>query len=399
MRVLVGLSRLELGGMQLNAIDLAASLRDRGHEVQLFGEREPDLSVLDVAAARGLTVGLVEPTQRRATRLASALSELVERHRSDVVHAYGSWLGWGSFLGPHRRWGTPLVTTVYTHYVPRWLPRTPHLVVGTAELVDATRRWYRGPVHLVEPPVDVRRDDADAVDPGEFLRAHRLDPDNRRIVIVSRLASTMKLEGLQRAIAAVEALSGETVDLVLVGSGDAQAELQDRADRANARIGRRAVVLTGALADPRPAYAAADLVLGMGGSAIRALSFGKPLVVLGERGFSLPFDERTVEVFLGQGFYGIGNGDVPASQLTQQIRGFLDDPTRMKAAGLLGRRMAVERFSLEAASARLEGVCQDAVETPRGRIAWCREALYASGYRAAGSKLPAGIKSSLKALR
>ena len=49
--------------------------------------------------------------------------------------------------------------------------------------------------------------------------------------------------------------------------------------------GRQVVLLTGEIADPRPAYAAADVVVGQGGSALRGMAFGKPLVVVGEGRF------------------------------------------------------------------------------------------------------------------
>src|SRR4029077_10930201 len=86
------------------------------------------------------------------------------------------------------------------------------------------------------------------------------------VVVVSRLVKWLKQESLERAIDAVEQLAPElTARLVIVGEGAAAAELQERADAVNARLGRRAVILTGALIDPRPAYAAADVMIGMGG--------------------------------------------------------------------------------------------------------------------------------------
>ncbi|BCW48489.1 glycosyltransferase [Arthrobacter sp. StoSoilB13] len=75
------------------------------------------------------------------------------------------------------------------------------------------------------------------------------------------------------------------VRLVIVGDGPGMSDAMAKASVINDGLGRRVVLLTGELEDPRPAYAAADVVLGMGGSALRGLSFGKPLVVQGERGF------------------------------------------------------------------------------------------------------------------
>ena len=88
------------------------------------------------------------------------------------------------------------------------------------------------------------------------------------------------------AIDAVSALPAELrVRLVIVGDGPARAELDALAASANARCGRTVATLVGAADDPRPWYAAADVVLGMGSSALRAMAYAKPLVVQGERGF------------------------------------------------------------------------------------------------------------------
>ena len=75
----------------------------------------------------------------------------------------------------------------------------------------------------------------------------------------------------------------------IVGDGAARPRLAQLAEETNAEIGRQAVVLTGMLLDPRPAYAAADIVVGMGGSSLRGIAFGKPVIIVGEKGFSAPF--------------------------------------------------------------------------------------------------------------
>ena len=397
-RVLVGIPRLELGGMQINALDMARAVRDLGHEVHLFAEREPSMPMLDIARGHGFEIELLEPSDRHVRRLAPRIGRLVRRHGADVIHAHGTWLGWGAFLGPCRRWGTPLVTTVYTMDVPHWIPRTPHLIVGTQELAEEARTWYRGPVWMIEPPVDTTLDRPGAVDPSGFTSAHDLDPRLLRVVIVSRLAWEMKFEPIERAIAAVEQLGRRDVQLVIVGEGEAEDRVRQLAAEANARLGRRAVVVTGALADPRPAYEAASLMIGQGGSAIRTLAFGKPLIVAAEGGFSLPFTESTRDVFFQQGFYGYDNGRVPVSRLAGQIQDLLDDAGGLQALGKLGRAIVEERYSLQAAGRQLERIYLESVGAPRSRWDWLVEAAYTTSYRAAGRMMPGGLRRSVRAL-
>ena len=104
------------------------------------------------------------------------------------------------------------------------------------------------------------------------------------------------------------AAAGVKVQLVVVGDGPARPAVEEAAAAANARAGRRVVVLAGEMVDPRPAYAAADVVLGMGGSALRGMAFGKPLVVAGVGGFWKLLTPDSAPLFLGAGLGRPGHG-------------------------------------------------------------------------------------------
>lgn len=64
------------------------------------------------------------------------------------------------------------------------------------------------------------------------------------------------------------------------------------------RPGRQAILLPGALLDPRPASAAA-IVIGMGGAALRGMAFAKAVVVIGEQGSRRARKPSTVSVAAG----------------------------------------------------------------------------------------------------
>ena len=91
---------------------------------------------------------------------------------------------------------------------------------------------------------------------------------------MSRLSPELKREGLLSAIAAVGLVDPAlNLRLLIVGHGPCREELQEAADAMNAHVGRKAVTLTGPLMEPRDAYAAADIVLGMGTSAQKGMAF------------------------------------------------------------------------------------------------------------------------------
>jgi glycosyltransferase involved in cell wall biosynthesis len=409
LRIVVYPHAMTVGGSQLNAIELAAAVRDLGHEVAVLGEPGP---LVDQVRALDLEhLPIPRDRQRPSLPVAARLRRLIQHRRLDIVHGYEWPPGLEAAAAAFARPGTAAVCTVMSMAVAPFLPASMPLVVGTRELRDRTAAGRTGPVHLIEPPVDVVRNA-----PGHPVTAFRerfglLDSDGDfdsgggpdsgggldsgggapgrtfDLVMVCRLVPELKLEGILTAIDVVGGLARQRpVRLTIVGDGPASAAVRERADAANALTGRRAVVLTGQLDDPRPAYAAADAVLGMGGSALRGLAFGRPLVVQGERGFWELLTPQSCETFLRQGWYGLGDDDRSGAD---RLRGILDrligDGQLCRSLGDYGRELAVSRFSLQRAATVQEEIYRQALAAPPSVVAGAaegaRSAMSLAGYK------------------
>ncbi len=368
LRILVYPHAMEIGGSQLNAVELAAAVRDLGHEVAVIGEPGP---LVDLVTRLGLEhVPLPADRRRPSPSVARRLHTLIGARSLDVVHGY-EWppaldAAAGTFATP----GATAVCTVMSMAVAPFLPASMPLVVGTRALQEHTAARRPGPVYLIEPPVDV---DANRPDQptAEFRQTYGLERDGTLdLGVVCRLVPELKLEGVLTAIDVVGELARtRPVRLTVTGDGTARDEVERHAVAANARAGRRVVVLTGELRDPRPAYAAADVMLGMGGSALRALAFGRPLVVQGEHGFWELLTPETAGLFLQQGWYGLGDGTSGADRLTGHLLRLLDDPELRDRLGRYGRELAVDRFSLQQAARSQVEIYQRAVAARRAGAA------------------------------
>lgn len=388
MKVLVYPHSLRIGGIQLVAIRLAAAARDLGHDVVVCA---PGGELAGLVAERGLALRpLPEPSARPSWELIRHVTRVARQERVELIHAYARTACLEAYLGPHVRDGIPLVTTMMGAFVPRPFPRDPLLIVGTARLREAAAAAGHRRVALLEPPIDTGSDHP-AVDGTPFRRAHGIDAHAPLLVLVSRLARAVKAEGIARTIAAAGSLADDLpVRLVVVGDGDAFAELERQGAAVNAAAGRSVVTLTGPLTDPRPAYAAADVVLGMGSSALRGMAFGKPCVILGVGGFSEVFGPATQPLFTADGMFGAGDGGTSPARLTAQLRGLLDDPALRHELGSYGRAFVCRRFGLEASGAALDRLYQQAFAH---RTPWARrwiEALRVGGHVALSRARAAG---------
>ena len=363
MRILLAPLSSQIAGTQITCVDLGAYVRDLGHEVLVYVEDGPLTALI---AERGLPHIVAEHAAflERGGSAASAIREVVAREGIDLVHAYERARAVQAYFGAYVLRGVPVIATIYSLGLPHHFPDEIPIVVGTRELMAEASRRRHGPVDLLEPPVDTLRDHPD-VDGCAFRRSIGIADAELAVVVVTRLSEVLKLEGLRGAIDAVASLSGELpIRLVVVGDGPARERVDEAARATNSKVGRPVVVLPGFMVDPRPAYAAADVVLGQGSSALRGMAFGKPTVILGEGGFSEIFEPSSAPTFLDIGMYGFGRGVGGYPDLVDQLRRLLADDGLRADIGTFSRGMIEDRFSLSSAAVALEAIYRRTVGVP-----------------------------------
>ena len=358
MRILISLLELSIGGSHINAIEIGSLIKQRGHEVIVYA---PDGPLRERVAELGLeyvSAGAARPL-RPSVAIVRSLNALVRQRKIDLIHAY-EWLPTlEAGYGPYLRMGTPVLSTVYSVEVPPFVPRNLPMIVGYTQELDIERGRDRSRVYTVVCPVDTKAN-APVADSGPARKRFGLRDDDLAAVVVSRLSAELKREGLLSAITAVGlADPALNLRLLIVGDGRCREELQDAADAVNARLGLEAVTLTGPLMDPRDAYAAADIVLGMGTSAQKGMAFGKPVVIQGERGYWETLTPESMSQFLHHNFYGLGDGGDGAPRLAAIIGELARDRGRWPELGEFGRKTALAVFSNEAAADRVMEICED----------------------------------------
>jgi hypothetical protein len=187
-----------------------------------------------------------------------------------------TWPAIDAYYAAHLPWGTPMVLTDMQMLLQRVLPRSLHTTFGTPELVRQAQAAGHPHATLLLPPVDTRINAPGRTPDHGFRQQWSVSPTEITLVTVSRLEDSMKGESLTYSLQAVRSLGRELpLRLLVVGDGTARERLTQLAAEVNAELGREAVTLTGAMRDPRAAYAAADIVLGMGSSALGGGALGE----------------------------------------------------------------------------------------------------------------------------
>lgn len=373
MRVLVTPHNFEIGGSQINALELACAVgRTPGFDVILYA---PDGELADRARRTGLELhtSVLREHAPSLSRIRE-VSRLVVRRGVDLVHAYEWAPTVDAAMGVAWTRGIPVLSTILSMDYPYFLPQDLPTIFGTREMWEAAKSLGRK-AFLLEPPVDTDMFRPHAV-PGStvaMIRSECLaEEGDLLIVVVGRLAASLKLDGLLTLIQAVGDLSHDyPVRLAIVGDGPVRDQIQQASDAVNRFANQKVVHMLGSRHDPLPYYSSADVVVGMGSSALRAMAVGKPLLVQGEKGFWRIADESSSQLFRSQGWYGIGDGDQSVEQCAAQLRTLITaSPMRLQELGCFGRDLVRREYSLSAAAEYLALIYREVVSIPtvsRGR--------------------------------
>jgi hypothetical protein len=317
-KVLLHLVDLRVGGAQHAALDLAVGLQAAGHDVVLAtgpGPLEP------LVPDRGLRrVGL--PGGRHPSRAVTrALGPVVAAERPDVILSFGAWAALEAVAAAP---DVPVVAWHPSASLPPESPRTTPVIARRQAVLDAARG--RNPfVADLPAPVDPAYNHPD-VEPADLGPGPVVD-------LATRLVREQKAAGIELAI---RAAAGAAWRLVIVGDGGLRPDVEAWVDE----LGGGAVTLVDEVADPRPLYAAADVVLGLGTSVLRGMAMGRPAVVLGPEGQAMPVDELTVPALRATGWLAVGEPATP-DQLSALIEAAMADPGDARAEVVAERDPAV----------------------------------------------------------
>ena len=328
MRVLVLFKNLEIGGAQIDGLTLAKALARAGHEVYAAGPTGPLCS--DFGDVVHVDVGDRPPALARYRRLVGAIRRL----HPDLIHAIGEHQIVEAHVAAVLAGGCPVSGSLMSARLPWTIPAETPVTVATPQLAAFSRRWRSNSPLLVLPPIDVdpNTEPIDGVWPEGVVK----------ILLVSRLVRVFKEEAIRRSIEAVGAIDG--CHLAIVGDGPERDHYEQIAER----FAPGRVSFVGAMLDPTPAFAAADIVLGSGGSLIRGLAYGKAGIALGRDGFVARVDTASTDVLVEQGFYGAGDGAENPDPLLAMLDAIVADDALRGELGEHGAALVAERFHIDA---------------------------------------------------
>ena len=176
-----------------------------------------------------------------------------------------------------------------------------------------------------------------------------LQPDAKHLVYMSRLNDDVCLP-LLRLFDLFEALDRQEpgVELMVIGEGNIMDQLQARAAELNQKLGRKAIVFTGARTDVNRLLSIADGAIGVGRAIMESVAMMKPVIVAGVEGYIGIFGPDKLEIARKTNFTCRGCKEIQPEKYLQDLLAVLRlNQSQRHELGVYGRGIIKKYYSLE----------------------------------------------------
>jgi heptosyltransferase-1 len=351
---------LNYGGVEKYVIGLSAALNERGHRCIIVSSGGKLLPEAEAAGVRHISMDIHGARGIPAIR---KIARLIDCEQVDLLNAHNWTAGSVGYLAS-RLAQIPFFLTVhgirepiqryFTYY---WSPKV--ITVSAISRDHLVNMFHLPASRVVTSFIGVDTDRFRPRPPAASL-AHELglDPGARKVLHVSRF-SRGKAEVALRLIEAVPEIEQQVpgFQAVIVGVGPLEHEVAQQADRANDRLGRRAVVFTGGRGDIADLMSVADVVVGTATVALEAMASGKPVVAAGKEGFVGLVTPQSLDAANATCFGDHGAAEpVTRGGLIEAIALALADVRHADELGRFGRQTVLRSFSTRRAGEHVESV-------------------------------------------
>lgn len=354
--VLLTLMSLNTGGAETHVVSLARQLKKEGINV-LVASRGGDLvRELDTSGIEHFTLPLHSKTPASLCSAIIGLTKIVKKYKVDLIHAHAripAWVSqWVFYLT-----GCPYITTSHGIYSTHWglglLTAWGEKIIAVSEDIreHLVKNFKVRPekIYVIPNGIDLEQFDP-GVDTSSVQKELGLYSDEMKIVYISRLMGARGEIALKLIDAMPDICSSfPNVKLLVVGEGDKLEATKLQAEKCNAILKDRRVIVTGARLDTYALMGLADVAVGVGRVALEAMAMKKPVIIASEAGFMGALTPQNFEDAKRHNFSGRGTGQITNSKnLAEAIKDILASPELRKELGEFGRKKVQEQFSIDA---------------------------------------------------
>lgn len=376
MKVLLLVESATIGGHVISALTTARCLKKRGHEVSVISGEGPLADTFasefphTVIPYHFRHAGRQTYFSFKSLETVRALAGGVGEREFEVIHAFDarSYIVayWYALL--FRR--IPVAATMCGGISPYYdIPALGRLIVFSEEQRKKMKGIYGWPderLAVIRNRMQLALFEADDDSARQELAEKGVSCDEKMVMMVTTFLGP-KVRSIRQALEAMEEVLSSLGDVrfvVVGGKGEFFDEAREIGRGINERLGREAVVFMGLVKNAYRFLRHAAVVLGQGRSAFEGMGFGKPTLIIGDKGYAGTVQRSTIDGIAYCNFSGRnGKDEAPAAVMAGEIARLLGDPAYAGEAAAFGRDYLKNELDIEAGIERI-------VEVYRANQSW-----------------------------
>ena len=372
-RILMALTRFEIGGAETHVLELSLELQRMGYHVVVVSNGGVYEKNLEEAGISHYKIPLHSKTPFSMLKSLYLLKKVIKKENIQIVHAHGRIPAFlCGILNKFVKF--TFVTTAHwvfdTSHGLKYLSNWGKKVMAVSEDIK-TYLMENYHTHPTDIYVTINGIDTEkfckAADAQSIISEFSLSADTKKIVYISR----MDADRAQVAFLLVEIVPEivkicPDVEIVIVGGGDVFDKLQEKADAVNTLLGKRHIILTGGRTDIYKFAALGDIFVGVSRSALEAMACEKPVIVAGNEGYIGIFDEDKLPISIETNFCCRGLAPSSCEQLLADVKTLLTNAEEEnKRLGSFARQTILTYYSLSKMAQDCVKMYQAATDTKK----------------------------------
>lgn len=381
MKILMLTSRMDIGGAETHIYTLSKELTALGHEVFCASSGGRTAKALRAIGVLHFTLPLEKKTPDSLLISYKGISGIIKKYGIDVVHAHSRIPAALADRIKKSRAGEsftfvttahlPFRTTPFLRKFSAWGERCICVSEDIREYITSEYKVPSRKTVIIENGIDVAKFRPATPQERQKMRAY-LGIDSRAFVICSAQRSSESRAALPLFMAENAKLlcsRGEVLLLLLSGAvgeeRDMSADIRAFADKANAELGRRAVIIIEGKPDISPYLDASDVFVGVSRSAEEAMCASLPVIIAGNDGYGGIITKGNADELARANFTGRGC-EAGFGSLAEDIKTLKN--TRIRAfCSSFCLSFARERFSSQKMCEETLRFYTDAMHTKKGK--------------------------------
>lgn len=353
-RILMTLTRFDIGGAETHVLELSLELQRMGYHVVVASNGGVYEKNLEEAGIPHYKVPMHLKTPSAVHKSLKLLKNIIKNEQIEIVHAHGRI---PAFLCGilKKKMDFTFVTTAHwvfdTSHGLKYITNWGEKVIAVSEDIKTylIENYKANPtdIYVTINGIDTNKFSKDAKC-SDIVEEFSLEQNTKKIVYISRMDADRALVAFHLVEIAPELVKiNPNLEIVIVGGGNVFDELKEKADAVNASLGKRHIVLTDARTDIYKFCALSDIFVGVSRSALEAMACEKPVIVAGNEGYIGIFDEDKLSVSIDTNFCCRGLSDSTPELLLRDLKTLLtNDEEENARLGAYSRETILKNYSL-----------------------------------------------------